>query len=335
MKTGTPSGLASHPGRSGDSEAAVGSLLRPGTAVSSPLEVFLVGPQEVAEVAAAAASIERFLHANGHHVRVILAARSAWEPGGRPPTDPDLVVVLGGDGSILRTARWLGYRQVPVLGVNLGRLGFLADLTPDEFEEACGDLAAGRFRLVDHLMFETSILRADQVVARDLGLNETSLLAGPPFSMVEIELLVDGEPATTYRGDGLIVSTPVGSTAYNLSAGGPIVRKSLDAFIFTPLNPHTLTHRAVVDAASRQYDLIVRSPNAGTACVVDGRLLGGLLPGDTVQVRQATPRFTLIETARHGYYSTLRRKLAWGGELGSGAERGPAVRSPSDAEMHR
>ena len=157
---------------------------------------------------------------------------------------------------------------------------------------------------------------------RQLGLNETSILAGPPFSMIEIRLLVDGDLATTYRADGLIVATPVGSTAHSLSAGGPIVRKDLDAFVFTPLNPHTLTNRPVVDSANRTYELVVPSPNAGSACVVDGRLVAPLEAGDVIRVRRAEPRFMLVETARHGYYRTLREKLGWGGGL-RGAEPAP------------
>jgi NAD+ kinase len=133
--------------------------------------------------------------------------------------------------------------------------------------------------------------------------------------MIEIELFVDDELATTYRADGLIVSTPVGSTAHNLSAGGPIVRKDIDAFVFTPLNPHTLSNRTVVDSADRAYELLVPRPNAGSACVVDGRAVAALLPGDRIRVRRAAPRFTLVETGRHGYYRTLREKLGWGGGL--------------------
>jgi NAD+ kinase len=119
----------------------------------------------------------------------------------------------------------------------------------------------------------------------------------------------------------------VGSTAYNLSAGGPIVRKDLDAFVFTPLNPHTLTNRTVVDSAARTYEIVVPEPNEGSACVVDGRVVTGLAAGDRIRVRRATPRFTLVETQRHGYYGTLREKLGWGGGLQS-AER-PSTRSGS------
>ena len=180
---------------------------------------------------------------------------------------------------------------------------------------AISELIAGRFHLVEHMMFETCVERENKMVASDLGLNETSLLAGPPFSLFEVELHVDDELATIYRGDGLIISTPVGSTAYNMSAGGPIVRKSLEAFIFTPLNPHTLTQRTVIDTASRSYSLVIPSPHNGSSCVVDGRLLLPLQAGDKVRISRAEPKFCLIETNQHGYYSTLRDKLAWGGGI--------------------
>jgi len=293
------------------------SRLRPGEAAPAPLEVVIVGTDGLAEIVAEAARLAAAIEAGGHR-----ATRFLTHPDdGHPPVFPaaDLVVVLGGDGSILRAARWMGYTQAPVLGVNLGHLGFLADVPRHDACEAVQEIAAGRFRLVDHLMFETEILRGDAVSLRELGLNETSILAGPPFSMIEIGLVVDGEPATTYRADGLIVSTPVGSTAYNLSAGGPIVRKDLDAFVFTPLNPHTLTNRTVVDSAARTYEILVPEPNAGSSCVVDGRVVDRVVPGDRIRVRRAAPRFTLVETGRHGYYRTLRDKLGWGGGLRAAA----------------
>ena len=295
--------------------------LSPGKPVTESLQISLVGPEEVLETKPLANDLQKLLSNLGHDVKMMVAARTAWEPDAGEGTssniaqDADLVIVLGGDGSILRTARWMGYQQTPVLGVNLGRLGFLADFSPNEVEPAINELIAGRFRLVEHMMFETRVLRGNNIIASDLGLNETSILAGPPFSLFDIELYVDGELATVYRGDGLIISTPVGSTAYNMSAGGPIVRKSIEAFIFTPLNPHTLTHRTVVDTASRDYTLVVPSPNAGSSCVVDGRLLLPLQAGDKICVSLATPKFCLIETSQHSYYSTLRDKLTWGGGL--------------------
>jgi NAD+ kinase len=294
------------------------SRLEPQRAPIGPLRVAIVGPGELPDVVAEGQRVAALLAARGHEVSVRIAPRENWGLGplrtGAAPA-PDLVVVLGGDGSILRTARWLAYEQVPVLGVNLGTLGFLAGFSREDVAGAVDEIEAGRFRLVEHLMFETEIVRGGRVLRTELGLNETSILAGPPFSMIEIRLLVDGELATTYRADGLIVSTPVGSTAYNLSAGGPIVRKDLDAFVFTPLNPHTLSNRTVVESAARTYELLVPRPNPGSACVVDGQVVAALEAGDGVRVRRAAPRFILVETSHHGYYRTLREKLGWGGGL--------------------
>lgn len=293
------------------------------------LHVAVVAPSGLPGVTDVADRVSATLERHGHAVIQRKAPEGDWGEGGFhvPPGDRaepiDLAIVLGGDGTILRTARWMGYGQVPVMGVNLGHLGFLADFSRDEVDEVLSEIAAGRFRLVDHLMFECELIRAGSALRRELGLNETSVLAGPPFSMIEIALHVDGELATTYRSDGLIVSTPVGSTAYNLSAGGPLVRKDIDAFVFTPLNPHTLTNRTVVDSATRHYELSVPRPNEGSACVVDGRVFAPLLPGDRLRIRRAEPRFTLVETRNHGYYRTLREKLHWGGGM-RGAGTSPA-----------
>ena len=290
-----------------------------------PLAVVIVGSPAVA---AESERLAGLLAGRGHEVRPVVqepADRQVATPDG-PLSGADLVVVLGGDGSILRAARWMGYAQVPALGINLGRLGFLADTPREDAARAIATVEAGRFRLVDHMMFECEVVRGGDVVQRELGLNETSLLAGPPFTMIEIDLVVDGEPATTYRADGLIVSTPVGSTAYNLSAGGPIVRKDMDAFVFTPLSPHTLTNRTVIDSAARRYELRVPQPNAGSACLVDGRVLAELAPGDAIRIRRAEPRFTLVEVGDHGYYRTLQEKLAWGGGLRAAERSRPEER---------
>lgn len=296
------------------------SRLQSETVPPAALRVVIAGSSGLREVDDEAARIEADLAARGHEVSCHFAEGRVGEPGlfGREFAslgDVDLVVVLGGDGSILRTASWMGHRQVPVLGVNLGRLGFLADYQPNEWTTTLDEITAGRFHLVDHLLLEFELVRHGTSVTGGLAVNEVSVLAGPPFSMIEIMLRVDGQLATTYRGDGLIVSTPVGSTAHSLSAGGPILRKDLDAILFTPLNPHTLTNRPVIDAASRHYDLVVPAPNDGSACVVDGRVVAGLVAGDTIRVRHAEPHFTLVETRHHGYYSTLREKLHWGGGL--------------------
>jgi len=227
----------------------------------------------------------------------------------------DFVVVLGGDGSMLRAAHAMGYYQKPVLGINLGHLGFLADMQPEQVETLLPLVAAGDYRVVSHLMFECDIQRQGQPTLNVLGLNEVAVLAGPPFAMIEVQLYVDSEWVTTYSCDGLIVSTPVGSTAHNLSAGGPILRKSLQAFVVSPISPHTLTNRPVVDTAERVYELMVPDPHEGTSLVVDGKVVCQLAAEDRIRITRSEAQFQLIEVHGHGYYRTLREKLGWGGRL--------------------
>ncbi len=233
-----------------------------------------------------------------------------------PDTPADFAIVLGGDGAILRSSRRLGDRRLPVIGVNLGRLGFLADVKPASLADALAQIVAGDYRVISHLMFRCEVIDASNGAAlSDLGLNEVSVLAGAPFAILDVQLFVDDELVTTYRCDGLIISTPVGSTAHNLSAGGPILRKSLQAFVVSPLSPHTLTNRPVVDSADRRYEIVVPHPNEGTALLVDGRVVRCLQPGDRVRVRRSETDFRLVEVAGRGYYRTLREKLGWGGRL--------------------
>lgn len=229
--------------------------------------------------------------------------------------DADFAIVLGGDGSILRAARQMQTRQLPVLGVNLGKLGFLADVSPQELSRVLAAVASGDCRIDEHLMFNCSVRRGEQVLAEQLGLNEAVITAGPPHSILTVQLYVDSVLVTTYSCDGLIISTPVGSTAYNLSAGGPIIRKTLQAFVITPVSPHTLTMRPVVDTASRLYEMVVPEPNEGTSVMVDGRQVAYLTAADRVQVQRAEQVFQMIELKGQNYYRTLRDKLGWAGNL--------------------
>jgi NAD+ kinase len=227
----------------------------------------------------------------------------------------DLAIVLGGDGSILRASHQIGYLQIPVLGVNLGKLGFLAHLQPEQLDEVLPKLVAGEFAVTEHLMFECRVFSGGKERSKALGLNEASVLAGPPFTILEVQLYIDGDLVTTYSCDGVIVSTPVGSTAYNLSAGGPILHKNLQAFAISPLNPHTLTNRPVVDSADRVYELVVPEPHEGTSLVVDGRVETKLTAKDRVRIERAKAAFRMVEVGDEGYYHRLRQKLGWGGQL--------------------
>ena len=174
------------------------------------------------------------------------------------------------------------------------------------------EVVRGECRVVEHLMFRCTVFSDGEAVAETLGLNEVAILTGPPFSMLNADLYVDAELATTYACDGLIISTPVGSTAHSLSAGGPILRKTLAAFVICPICPHTMTVRPVVDTADRVYEVVVPQPNEGTMVVVDGRPLWRLKPNDQVRVVRAEPTFKLIETRRPELLSHAAREARLG-----------------------
>ncbi len=221
--------------------------------------------------------------------------------------EADVALVLGGDGAILRAARQMGYRQVPVLGVNLGRLGFLADLSPDEAIAYLPKVIERQFRLTEHSMFTC----ATDTHGKILGLNEIVVRAGPPFKMLDLELAINEETVSRFMGDGLIISTPIGSTAHSLSAGGPILGQELPAFVITPICGHTLTNRPLVDSNDKTYTIRVRQ-SEGAWLVVDGQNIGPLTADDVVGVSRASVMFQLIKVPGKTYYQTLREKLRWG-----------------------
>ena len=277
---------------------------------SPPLRAFLLGAGGRPEVLREAEGLRPVVEQFAQIVRIDFTGAEDLSN-----VEADLAIVLGGDGSILRAAHQMGTRQVPVIAVNLGKLGFLANMMPEELPEVLRGFAAGSLEVVEHLMFECTVSRGGQVFARQLGLNETVVHAGTPFSLINVDLYVDSDLVTTYSCDGLIVGTPVGSTAHCLSAGGPILRKHLQAFVVLPLNPHTLTMRPVVDSADCVYEMVVERPNEGTSVVVDGRVICRLQPGDRVRVERSAARFKLVSNPGHTYYRSLREKLGWGGRL--------------------
>jgi NAD+ kinase len=226
--------------------------------------------------------------------------------------EAELALVLGGDGSILRAARQMGYKQVPVLGVNLGRLGFLADITADQLHDCFSCVVQKQFNVTRHLMYEC-VVEGPDPPACFLGLNEIAVQTGPPFHMIELELIVDGEKVSDYTGDGLIISTPIGSTAHSLSAGGPILGQELNAFVVTPICPHSLTSLPVVDSGDKVYTIAVRRTTAdSTMLVIDGQQQIRLGDRHRITVRRAPVTFGLVKVPGRSYYRTLRDKLRWG-----------------------
>ena len=274
------------------------------------MRVILLGPGELPDVLREAERLRPLIERRAQIALADFTGRADLSG-----VEADAAIVLGGDGSILRAARQMGHRQLPVIAVNLGRLGFLADLTPDELIDLLEHHSLEDLPVVEHLMFHCRVTRAGEVLGERIGLNEVAVQAGPPFAMMDVDLYVDSELVTTYSCDGLIVSTPVGSTAHSLSAGGPILRKDLQAFVISPISPHTLTNRPVVDSADRVYEMVISDAREQTPVMLDGRVLCTVAPGDRVRVERADVQFKLVAAPGHSYYHTLREKLGWGGRL--------------------
>ncbi len=271
------------------------------------MRILVLGNAKRAGVPEAAESLLPFLR---EHAEVILV--DLLQEENLSVCNADLTIVLGGDGAILRAARQMGYCQVPVLGVNLGRLGFLADLSPDELRACFPAVVRGEYRVTHHLMFECLVEGPGGPPLTYLGLNEIAVQTGPPFHMIDLELSIDGECVWRYSGDGLIVSTPIGSTAHSLSAGGPILGQALDAFVITPICPHALSSRPVVEADDKVYTIQIKRATPGIALVVDGQEQVPLSVEHRVTLRKAPVTFGLVKVPGRSYYQTLRDKLHWG-----------------------
>lgn len=224
--------------------------------------------------------------------------------------EAEFALVLGGDGTILRAAQLMGYRQLPTVGINLGKLGFLADVQLKDADTFLVDLFKKGFSVTEHLMLECTILGPGGPQTW-LGLNEMVVHADPPLHLIHIDLTVDNEPVATFSGDGLIVSTPIGSTGHNLSAGGPILRQELDAFVITPICAHGLTHRPLVDSAERTFGISLH-PGSNLAVIsIDGQIQLPITPDHNLTVKKAQVKFRRVQVPNRSYFSTLREKLHW------------------------
>ena len=225
----------------------------------------------------------------------------------------DIAMVFGGDGAMLTAARRLDTNAIPVVGVNLGKLGFLTELDESELEQPVDCLLAGECQVVEQMMLECRIARDGEELGRYRALNDVVVSRGMLSRLIGIRLTVDGQYATTYNGDGLILSTPVGSTAHSLSAGGPILEPELDAFIVTPICPHTLSNRPLVISARRMLEMNTESRGLPVGLTVDGQVQVELTDGDTVTVCRAEPGLKLIKPGIRSYFNVLREKLGWSG----------------------
>ncbi|MGH7279869.1 MAG: NAD(+)/NADH kinase [Candidatus Rokuibacteriota bacterium] len=227
------------------------------------------------------------------------------------PTQVDLMIVLGGDGTLLSMARAVGDVGVPLFGVNLGDLGFLTTTTRDEMYTALEALLSGRMAVEERMMLRARVRRGGERLAEHVALNDVVIMKSAMSRIINLAVSVDGQYASAYRADGLIISTPTGSTAYNLSAGGPILFPVMDAVVLTPVCSHTLTNRPIVLPGTLGIDVTLLADQQ-VMLTLDGQVGVELIEHDVVEVRQAAPRIRLVRFPSRDFFSVLRTKLKWG-----------------------
>ncbi len=224
----------------------------------------------------------------------------------------ELLVVLGGDGTLLSAARALRGLQVPILAVNLGGLGFLTTVTLDELYPLLEQILAGEHRTIERMMLEAEILRRGKAAERQTALNEAVANKAALARMLDFDVFVDRHHVGRYRADGIIVATPTGSTAYSLAAGGPIVQPDLDAFVITPICPHMLTNRPLVIPDTSRVELDFTPADEPVYLTLDGQIGFQLEPKDHVVITKSSAKVKFVRPPRKTYYEVLRSKLRWG-----------------------
>ena len=224
----------------------------------------------------------------------------------------DLLIVVGGDGSMLGASRMLAQHDIPVIGINRGRLGFLTDISPDELEEQLTEVLDGRYLAESRFLLEARVRRQGKVIGQGDALNDVVLHPGQSTRIIEFELYIDGQFVYKQRADGLIIATPTGSTAYALSGGGPIMHPRLDAIVLVPMYPHMLTNRPLVVDGDSELKLVIRPEN--TICPqvsCDGQIHITSAPGDEITIHKKSRRLKLLHPLNHNFYESCRSKLRW------------------------
>ncbi len=226
----------------------------------------------------------------------------------------DLAFVFGGDGTILSASRKLNGRQIPLIGVHLGKFGFLAELTSREISDSLDKIFAGEYVISQRMLLTCKVTRSKQVINETLGLND-AVISGTSLSrLISIKLYINEKIVTTYSSDGLIISTPAGSTAHSLSAGGPIVTPDMEAFIITPICPHTLSNRPLVVSGDSKIEMEQISESKGVGLTVDGQIYFDIKVGDRIVIEKAENKLQLIDMQTRTFFDVLREKLDWRGQ---------------------
>lgn len=237
-------------------------------------------------------------------------------PGGYPgksiPAMVTMIIVLGGDGTLISVSRKIGDLKVPIFAVNLGSLGFLTEITRQELFPLLEDVLKGDFSLSSRMMLDISVMRGGQEARRFTVLNDIVINKGALARIIDMEAFVDDVYLTTFKADGLIISTPTGSTAYNLAAGGPIVYPGLSCLVISPICPHMLTNRPIIVSEDAVIRVEVKSEEEDVVLTADGQVGTALQKGDVVLLRRSRNRTFLINSPERDYFQVLRTKLLWG-----------------------
>ncbi|HEY4485623.1 MAG TPA: NAD(+)/NADH kinase [Nitrospiria bacterium] len=243
-----------------------------------------------------------------------LAGLVSSHPKSNIPGLVDMIIVLGGDGTLLSVSRLAEGLDVPILGVNLGGLGFLTEVTVEELHNTLRQIFQNKFVTEDRLMLRAHIHRQGERVAQSVVLNDVSISKGTLARMIKLEIYIDRKFVTALRGDGLIVATPTGSTAYSMSAGGPIIHPLVEALVLTPICPHMLSNRPIVIPNKARVEVILKTPDEGAAVTFDGQVGFSLRHEDVVEIRIAENKIKLIASPLRNHFEVLRQKLKWGQE---------------------
>ena len=225
--------------------------------------------------------------------------------------DCDFAVVFGGDGSIIAVARCLSRNKTAVIGVNVGKLGFLAEFSVSELKDAFDSIMLGKVHIEKRMMLSCTVFNDGQEKFRSSAINDVFITAGQPFRTIELQISVNGQQLAGCVGDGLIISTPTGSTAYNLAAGGPILSGKMEAMVITPICPHSLSFRPIVINADSTIEVRCVRVNEGTAALIDGQISSGLLVDDVVRVEKESSDFMIVNNPLRTKWETLAAKLRW------------------------
>lgn len=226
--------------------------------------------------------------------------------------DVDLIIVLGGDGTMISTARLTGEREVLVLGINYGSLGYLTEFRIEEMFPAIESILEGNYEIDHRMMLDVELWREDQQLATGRVLNDVVINKAVLARIIEIEVSLNDLYVNSFRADGLIIATPTGSTAYNLSAGGPIIYPSMNAVVITPICPFTLTNRPIVMPDTAEISMRLLNESDGVVITLDGQIGHQMEIGDFVKIRRSKTNFSLVQPSNRNYFDVLRNKLKWG-----------------------